>query len=179
MFYRNLITYRAKIWYCRYWRNTRRCISSVWDVNSELPHLIVFSSREILQLICFDESTADYYFITRIVAVAPSNCEFLVGSCYVIDLQVSLVCPRSFICLRYVPASVAGNESFVTMYFRFSAVRGDRGHWMETSRGIAICAKRVMHTRRQEEKIATVCSIALEASTCRIYRVSTYTDLWD
>lgn len=35
MFYRNLIIYHAKIWYCRYGRNTRRCISSVWDVNSE------------------------------------------------------------------------------------------------------------------------------------------------
>ena len=121
MFYHNLITYYIKIWYCRYGCNTCRCISSVWDVNSELPHLIVFSSREILQLICFDDS-ADYYFITCIVSVTPSNCEFLVGSCYVIDLQVSLVCPRPFICLRYVPASIAGNESFVTMYFRFSAV---------------------------------------------------------
>jgi len=105
------------------------------------------------------------------IVVTPSNCEFLVGSCYVIDLQVSLVCPRSFICLRYVLASVVGNESFVTMYFRFSAVRGDRDRWMETSRGIAICAERVMHTCKQEEKIAAVRSIALEASTRRIYCV--------
>lgn len=153
-----------------------RCISSVWDVNSELPHLIVFSSREILQLICFDESPADYYFITRIVAVTPSNCEFLVGSCYVIDLQVSLLC-SPFICLRYVPASVVGNESFVTMYFRFSAVRGDRDWWMEIFRGIAICTERVMHTRRQEEKIAAVRSIALEASTRQIYYVFIYIEI--
>lgn len=63
------------------------------------------------------------------------------------------------------------------MYFRFSAVRGDRGCWMETSRGIAICTEHVMHTRRQEEKIAAVRSIALEASTRRIYHVSTYTEI--
>lgn len=129
----------------------------------ELSHLIVFSSREILQLICFDEPGLLFHK-TLIGAAMPSNCEFLVGPRYVIDLQVSLVCPRPFICLRYVLASVAGNKSFVTMYFRFSAVRGDRGCWMETSRGIAICTERVMHTHRQEKRKSR-CSIASAAST--------------
>lgn len=36
---------------------------------------------------------------------------------------------------------------------------------------------RVMHTRRQEEKIAAVRSIALEATTRRIYHVSIYTEI--
>lgn len=52
------------------------------------------------------------------IAVTPSNCEFLVGSCYVIDLQVSLVCPRSFICLRYVLA--LGRRKRVVCYNVFS-----------------------------------------------------------
>lgn len=113
----------------------------------------------------------------------PSNCYefFVVVSCYVIDLRVSLVSsPILHLFIRYVSASGVGNESFVTMYFRFSTVQGRaRGRRVETSRGIAICTERVMHTQRQEErKIATVRALSCwKVSTPQIYRVSTNTGI--
>ena len=173
MFYHNLITYYIKIWYCRYGCNTCRCISSVWDVNSELPHLIVFSSREILQLICFDDSTADYYFITCIVSVTIKlriSRWFLLRDRFASFISLSPALHLFTIRARFY------RRKRVVCYNVFSLF-GRRGRWMETSHGIAICTERVMHICRQEEKITAIRSIALEASTRQIYHVSTYIEI--